>query len=123
VLHRHTKGLDRLYDLPSPQSVAHMPMLIALLYMIRIDLRRPFRLSLLRLHSVGFGAWVAALCGFVRTKDTSLEHVIAIARAQAKLCKRILFLSRTGRVFRLWQVVHRLQGLTRIPTTLQRLST
>ncbi len=102
-----TKRLDKLYDLPSPQDVAHMPMLLALVYMILIDLRRPFRLSLLRLHSAGFGAWVAALCGFVRTKDASLEHVIAIARAQAKLSKRILFLSRTGQVFRLWHVVHR----------------
>ncbi len=102
-----TKRLDKLYDLPSPQDVAHMPMLLALVYMVLIDLRRPFRLSLLRLHSAGFGAWVAALCGFVRTKDAKLEHVIVIARAQAKLSKRILFLPRTGQVFRLWHVVHR----------------
>jgi hypothetical protein len=102
-----TKRLDKLYDLPSAQDVAHMPMLLALVYMILIDLRRPLRLSLLRLHSASFGAWVVALCGFVRTNDARLEHVIAIARAQAKLSKRILFLSRTGQVFRLWHVVHR----------------
>lgn len=102
-----TKQLDKLYDLPSAQEVAHMPMLLALIYMILIDLRRPFRLSFLRLHHAGFGPWVGALCGFVRTKDANLEHVIAIARSQAKLSKRILFLSRTGQVFRLWHVIHR----------------
>ncbi len=101
------KPLDKLYDLPSAQDVAQMPMLLALAYMILIDLHRPFRLSLLRLHSAGFAPWVAALCGFVRTKDARLEHAIAIARAQAQLTKRILFLSRTCQVFRLWHVVHR----------------
>jgi hypothetical protein len=30
-----------------------------------------------------------------------------VARKQAKLSKRILFLSRTGQVFKLWHVVHR----------------
>ncbi len=102
-----TKRLDKLYDLPSSQDVAHMPMLLALVYMILIDLRRPFRVSLLRLQSAGFGPWVAGLCGFALTRDARLEHVIAIARAQAKLSKRVLFLSRTDQVFRLWHVVHR----------------
>jgi hypothetical protein len=84
-----------------------LPMLIALIYMIRIDLRRPFRVSLLRLQSAGFGAWLGSLFGFVRTRDAKLEHAISVAQKQAKLCKRILFLSRTEQVFHLWHVVHR----------------
>jgi hypothetical protein len=101
------KRMEKLYDLPTPQDVNRLPMLIALIYMIRIDLRRPFRVSLLRLQSAGFGAWLGSLFGFVRTRDAKLEHAISVAQKQAKLCKRILFLSRTEQVFHLWHVVHR----------------
>jgi TRAP-type C4-dicarboxylate transport system permease small subunit len=101
------KRIEKLYDLPTPQDVEHMPMLLALLYMILIDLRRPFRLSILRLQSAGFSAWMSSLFGFLRTSDAKLEHVIGVAQKQAKLSKRILFLSRTEQVFNLWHVVHR----------------
>ncbi len=102
-----SKGMEKLYDLPTAQDVAHMPILLALLYMILIDLRRPFRLSLLRLQAAGSAAWLTSLFGFLRTRDTRLEHAVTVAQKQAKLSKRILFLSRTGQVFRLWHVVHR----------------
>jgi hypothetical protein len=101
------KRMEKLYDLPTPQDVKRLPMLIALIYMILIDLRRPFRVSLLRLQSAGFGAWLSSLFGIVRTRDAKLEHSIGVAQKQAKLCKRILFLSRTEQVFHLWHVVHR----------------
>jgi hypothetical protein len=101
------KRLAKLYDLPTPKDVARMPMLLALLYMILIDLKRPFQVSVLRLQSSGFPAWMASLFGFLSTRDAKLEHGIAIARKQAQISKRILFLTRTGQVFRLWHVVHR----------------
>ncbi len=99
--------MEALYDLPTPQDVAHMPMLIALVYMILIDLRRPFQISLLRLQAAGFGAWLVSMFGVRRTRDLKLERGIAIARRQAALSKRILFLQRTQQVFNLWHVVHR----------------
>jgi TRAP-type C4-dicarboxylate transport system permease small subunit len=101
------KRMEKLYDLPTPQDVEHMPMLVALLYMVLIDLRRPFSTSLLRLQSTGFASWIASFFGFLRTRDSKLEHVIGVAKKQAKLSKRILFLSRTEQVFNLWHVVHR----------------
>jgi TRAP-type C4-dicarboxylate transport system permease small subunit len=101
------KRIEKLYDLPTPQDVRHMPMLVALLYMILIDLKRPFHTSLLRLQSTGFGSWVASFFGLAPTRDSKLEPVIALAQKQAKLSKRILFLSRTQQVFNLWHVVHR----------------
>jgi hypothetical protein len=99
--------MEALYDLPTPDDVEHMPMLIALLYMILIDLRRPFQSSLLRLQAAGFGAWLLSLFGLRRTTDLKLERGIAVARSQAGLSKRILFLQRTQQVFNLWHVVHR----------------
>jgi hypothetical protein len=101
------KRIGKLYGLPTPQEVEHMPMLLALFFMILIDLRRPVRVSLLRLQSTGFSPWVGSLFGFLRTRDIKLEQVIAVAQKQAKLSKQILFLSRTKQVFRLWHVVHR----------------
>ena len=99
--------MEALYDLPTPDDVEHMPMLVALLYMILIDLRRPLQVSLLRLQAAGFGAWLLSLFGLRRTKDLKLERGIAVARSQAGLSKRILFLQRTQQVFNLWHVVHR----------------
>jgi hypothetical protein len=99
--------MEALYDLPTPDDVEHMPMIIALLYMILIDLRRPFQISLLRLQAVGFGGWLISLFGLRRTSDLKLERGIAVAHRQAGLSKRILFLQRTQQVFNLWHVVHR----------------
>jgi hypothetical protein len=75
--------------------------------MMLIDMRRPFRLSLLRLQATGFGSWVRSCFGFKRTRDLSLERAIGIARKQSALSKRILFLSRTQQVFNMWHIIHR----------------
>jgi uncharacterized membrane protein len=99
--------MESLYDLPTPQDVEHMPMLLALVYMMLIDMRRPFKLSLLRLQATGFGSWVRSSFGFQRTRDLSLERAIRIARKQSALSKRILFLSRTQQVFNMWHIIHR----------------
>jgi hypothetical protein len=101
------KRIEKLYDLPTSEDVRHIPMLVALLYMILIDLKRPFYISLLRLQSSGFGSWLRSFFGLTSTRASKLEHVIAVAQEQAKLSKRILFLSRTQQVFKLWHVVHR----------------
>lgn len=101
------KRMKKLDDLPTAKDVAHMPLLLALLHMILIDLKRPFLISILRLQSTGLPAWPGSLFGFLPTRDAKLEHGITFARKQVQLSKRILFLSRTGQVFRLWHVVHR----------------
>jgi hypothetical protein len=99
--------LESLYQLPSQAEVQHMPMLLALTRMIWIDLKRPLRLSLLRLQATNFGAWLGSFFGLRRTNDLKLEHAVSVARRQATLSKRILFLTRTQQVFKLWHVVHR----------------
>ncbi len=99
--------LEALYDLPSRQEVADMPMLLALARMIWIDMKRPLQLSLLRLQATGFGSWIISIGGLRRTQDVKLEHAVDVARRQAALSKRILFLSRTQQVFHMWHIVHR----------------
>jgi hypothetical protein len=101
------KQIAQLYDLPTAKDVEHMPASLALLYMILIDLKRPFQVSVVRLQIAGFSSWLFSLFGFFRTRDEQLEHNIWLARKQAQLSKRVLFLSRTAQVFRLWHVIHR----------------
>lgn len=99
--------LEALYALPTRDEVKNMPALLALLRMVFIDLKRPFQVSILRLQSLGFASWLISIFGLRSTSDVKLEHAISVARRQASLSKRILFLSRTQQVFHLWHVVHR----------------
>jgi len=100
-------GLASLLALPSPDRVAHTSIMTALCWMIWLDLKRPFQVSWLRLRAGGFGAWLASLFGILPTRSPQLERAIQMARRQASLSKRVLFLSRTKQVFSLWHVVHR----------------
>jgi hypothetical protein len=96
-----------LFALPTPAQVARTPMVIALCWMIWLDIKRPFQISWLRLQAGGFGAWRGSAFGILATHNAELESAIRAARRQASLSKRILFLSRTKEVFLLWHVVHR----------------
>jgi hypothetical protein len=75
--------------------------------MIWLDLKRPFQVSRLRLQAEGFGTWIISSFGILPTRSSRLELAIQMARRQASLSKRVLFLSRTKQVFSLWHVVHR----------------
>jgi hypothetical protein len=99
--------LLQLLALPSPDQVAHISILTALGWMTWLDLKRPLQVSRLRLRAAGFGAWLLSLGGIFPTRSPQLERAIQMARKQASLSKRVLFLSRTKQVFLLWHVVHR----------------
>src|SRR6266403_1857600 len=100
-------GLAELLALPSSEQVAQTSIVTALWWMIWLDLKRPFQVSRLRLQAEGFGAWIISLFGTLPTRSSRLELAIQMARRQASLSKRVLFLSRTKQVFSLWHVVHR----------------
>jgi hypothetical protein len=68
---------------------------------------RPFRIARLRNGALRGSEHITTLGGLLPTRQRELERAIAIARAEASLAKRILFLSRTQQVFHLWHVVHR----------------
>ena len=96
-----------LLRLPSPVLIARMPLAIALVYMIVLDLYRPLRIARLRRHTISFSEKLTTFGGLRRTRHLELEYAIHTAREQASLSKRILFLSRAQRVFHLWHVIHR----------------
>jgi hypothetical protein len=99
--------LRMLLRLPSRQRVQSLPMPIALLYMMLLDVVRVFRVARLRRRVLGFGEQLSTLGGFRKTGHRNLEIAIATAREDAALAKRILFLERARQVFHLWHVVHK----------------
>lgn len=101
------RKLEALFRLPTGQQVARWPMIVCLAYMILLDAARPFRIARLRVGQLSPLQWVVTVGGLLPTNHENLEAVIKLAREQASLSKRILFLSRAQEVFHLWHVVHK----------------
>lgn len=99
--------LRSLLRLPSRERVERLPMIAAIVYMMALDLARGFRIAKLRRHALPFWNKVTTLAGFMPTRHANLEKAIRIARDEAALAKRVLFLSRSQQVFHLWHVVHK----------------
>lgn len=99
--------LAAAFHIPSADMVRHKSAMGAILWMFVLDLARPFRVAALRRRVLGFGGILLSLGGFLRSGNEELESVVQIARRQAALSERMVFLARTQRIFQLWHVVHR----------------
>jgi hypothetical protein len=99
--------LQLLLSLPSEERLKRLPFLLAILYMMILDVTRMFRLARLRRHAVHGIEYVTTLGGLLKTRFADLERAIDAAREEASLAKRILFLSYSQRLFHLWHVVHK----------------
>lgn len=99
--------LRRLLHLPASHQRSRRSAFAALGYMVGSDLARSFRVARLRLRVIGTGATFRSLGGLLPPKNVQFEGVIGLARKQALLSRRIVFLSHAQRVFKWWHVVHR----------------
>jgi hypothetical protein len=99
--------LAALVRFPTPEQVQGMSLFVALGTMIGIDIVRPFHMAALRRRALDARGILATLGGFLEAGNAELESVVQIAKRQAAISKRILFLSRAQQVFHLWHVVHR----------------
>jgi hypothetical protein len=95
------------FHVPSADMVRHKSAVGAIVWMLALDLARPFRVASLRRQVLGFGGIMLSLGGILRSTHEELERVVRIARRQASLSKRMVFLGRTQEVFQLWHVIHR----------------
>jgi hypothetical protein len=96
-----------LLSLPSAERVQKLPTVVALVYMMVLDLSRVFKIATLRRRHLGFGEQLLTLGGLLRTRHPDLERAVQVAREEASIAKRVLFLSCSQRVFHLWHVVHK----------------
>ena len=99
--------LRALLRMPDANRAARLPIVVALVYMMILDVIRVFRVARLRRHALSFGGYVRTLAGFLPTRNRELEKAIRAAAEEAALSKRVLFLSRSQKVFHLWHVVHK----------------
>ena len=99
--------LRALLRMPDKNRVGRLPIVLALVYMMILDVVRYFRVARLRRHALTFGQSVGSLAGFLPTNHRELERAIHAAAEEAALLKRVLFLSRSQKVFHLWHVVHK----------------
>jgi hypothetical protein len=93
--------------MPEPERVAGMSLATALGLICILDLARPFRVAALRRKVLNFGGILRTLGGLLSSGNQDLEWTIALVRKQSALRKKMLFLSRSQRVFHLWHIVHR----------------
>jgi hypothetical protein len=93
--------------MPDANRVARLPIVVALIYMMILDVVRMFGVAKLRRHALTFGESLGTLAGFLPTRHRELEKAIHAAAEEAALSKRVLFLSRSQKVFHLWHVVHK----------------
>lgn len=99
--------LRALLRLPDADRVSRLPIVIAILYMIILDVARKFRVARLRRNALRGRESLTTLAGFLPTRHRELEQAIRAAADEAALSKRVLFLSRSQKVFHLWHVVHK----------------
>jgi hypothetical protein len=99
--------LRAMLRLPSPQMVEKLPIGIAIVYMMILDVVRVFRVARLRRHALTGAEILTTIFGLLPTRHRELERAIGTAQEDAALAKRILFLSRSEKVFHLWHVVHK----------------
>ena len=99
--------LRALLRMPDAQRVNRLPIVIALVYMMILDVVRMFGIARLRRHSLTFGQSLKTVARFLPTQNRELEKAIQAASEEAALSKRLLFLSRSQKVFHLWHVVHK----------------
>ena len=99
--------LRRMLHLPSAQTVDRLPIVVAIIYMMLLDVGRVFRVAKLRRRALHGFQYLTTVLGVFPTRNRALERAIATAKEEAALSKRILFLSRSEKVFHLWHVVHK----------------
>ncbi len=99
--------LHALLRLPDANRVARLPIVVAIVYMMILDVARKFRVARLRRHALRGSESLTTLAGFLPTRHREVERAIHAAAEEAALSKRILFLSRSQKVFHLWHVVHK----------------
>ena len=97
--------LRSLLRMPSERWARRLPIPIALIYMVILDILRKFGVARLRRHASG--QFFATFFGFLPTKHQEIEQAVQAAAEEAALSKRLLFLSRSQKVFHLWHVIHK----------------
>jgi hypothetical protein len=102
------KDIITLVRLPDLQQAECMSLTTALVKMLFFDIAFPFRVWRLRQKMLwSHTRSIFAIAGLRRTRNAPLERTIELARQQTLVSKKIIFLSKSQKMFQLWHVIHR----------------
>jgi hypothetical protein len=101
------EALRAAMHMPEPERVAGMSLATALMLICVIDLARPFHVAALRRKVLGLSGSLRTMGGLLPSTSRELEWTIQAVRKQSALRKKMLFLSRSQKIFHLWHIVHR----------------
>ena len=102
-----SRDVEGLLQLPDLRQAEQMSLVGALGKMMLFDLAFPFRVWRLRQKMLWSHRRWWSLIGFGRTQNAPLERAVSLAREQAVLSKKVLFLSKSQQMLKLWHVIHR----------------
>jgi hypothetical protein len=88
--------LAELMRSPISQEIENMSFVRAVVLMVWIDVRRPFKVATLRKRLMERSV-----------SHAEVERAVGLVRTESWLLTKMAFLSRTNQVFQLWHVVHR----------------
>lgn len=101
------RDLGPLFRPLEAASAQRMSAITMLFVMLERDISHMFGIWKLRRKALGVLGTLYTIGGILPSRHRDLEAVIACVKKQASLSTRILFLSKTQELFRLWHVVHR----------------
>lgn len=101
------RDVAALVRLPDHKQAVRISLLGALGKMMLFDIAFPMRVWRLRQKMLWSRTRMWSLVGLRGSENARLERAIRIAREQSVLSKKILFLSKSQQMFRLWHVIHR----------------
>jgi hypothetical protein len=102
-----SRDLERLLRLPDVRRVQSISLIGILFRMLLFDFAFPFRVWRLRQKMLWSRRKWWSLVGLGHGENVVLERAISMAREQALLTKKIVFLSKSQRMLHLWHVIHR----------------
>jgi len=97
------QDVDEAFQLPNLRQAEEMSLASALWVMLAFDLAFSFRMWRFKRKVL----WRCSLMRFGRSPDVPIRRSIYLAREQALLSKRMLFLSKSQQMLRVWHIVHR----------------
>jgi hypothetical protein len=101
------RDIEGLLHLPDVRQAESMSLAEALGKMMLFDMVFPFRVWRLRQKMLWSHRRWWSLVGFGKTQNAPLERAVSLAREQALLSKKVLFLSKSQQMLKLWHVIHR----------------
>ena len=101
------RDIAGLLHLPGMHQTEEMSLLSALWQMMVFDVVFPFRVWSLRQKMLWSHRKWWSLVGFGATQNIPLERAISLAKEQALLNKKVIFLSKSQQMLKLWHVIHR----------------